>query len=133
MKLTQTLTFLSAAFVALSLIGCQKEDSDDAVKPVVKFEGKPDDALAGKYKTSDGTFTYAFEKDGKFTSQGKIKTPSGSMDTTVNGDWAISGSKLLIRDSKQQVASYGYEVKDKHLILILDGKMQLKTDLVRQN
>ena len=55
------------------------------------------------------------------------------MDTTVNGDWAISGSKLLIRDSKQQVASYGYEVKDKHLILILDGKMQLKTDLVRQN
>ena len=53
--------------LALVAAGCgagEDEGVMDTEASAVKFEGSPDSALAGVYKTKDGLSTYTFKPDG---------------------------------------------------------------------
>lgn len=118
--------------MGLALLGCGPSEDETLNIETRKFafEGQPDPALAGTYKTKDGT-VYVLEKDGDFRFDGKTSTPSGVRATHGEGVWARKDDRLLFKDANG-VVPYNYVLKGKDLTLSLTGKMKNETVFTRQ-
>ncbi len=116
----------------MTLAGCGARDEEvaESEKPAVAFEGKPDPALVGRYKTKDGT-VYVLGDKGDFHFDGKANTPKGPVVTHGEGRWARNGGRLLFKDASG-VVPYDLALKGKNLALTLTGKMKNETVFVRQ-
>ena len=96
------------------------------------FEGKPDPAYVGKYRTSDGRSNYTFGEDGGFELKGKVATPGGMIDQNVKGQWAVNGDRFLFKYGEGNVVPYAYKKEGDKLKLTLTGTMKRETVLVKQ-
>ncbi|MFQ3586921.1 MAG: hypothetical protein SNJ74_00460 [Fimbriimonadaceae bacterium] len=98
---------LSLVF-ALTVGGCKPADEGlDPNPPAVAFEGEPLADLAGKWKTSNSTYT--LNADGSYRLQSQVSSPGGNVETDSAGEWRVSRDRLLFRDENGVVSAYAFE------------------------
>lgn len=107
------------------------DDAQSAGSEETQFEGKVDERFVGVWKSKVGQSEYELKKDGTYHLESTVNTPGGKLDTKSDGKWLVSGDMLLFQDPQGSTSKYKFELKEGTLTLLLNGKSNHKTELVR--
>lgn len=124
--------FLVVLLVAAA-VGCAPAESDDAPPPKaeVAFEGKPDPALVGTWKTTDNMSIYTLKEDGSYRLQSKITVQGRKIDSDVAGQWSVSNDRFLMK-ATNGVAAYTFQLNGSTLQFSTTGSIKRTITLKKQ-
>ncbi len=120
--------------VSLLAIGCKKDEAEEAApdRKVYTLDGKPDEKFVGKWKSTDGLVNYDLSADGGYVFDGKVKLPSGFMNSKFSSKWCVKDKDILFADQQGNVAAYAYALEGDKLKLTLYPGLKIVTQLVKQ-
>jgi hypothetical protein len=97
--------------LSLLAVGCKPTAAGDGagegdsgsstgpVRKVVKFEGAADPKFAGTWKTDKESSVLDLRKDGSLTITSMVRSPRGTVKSSFDGKWLVSGEDLLLQYS----------------------------------
>ncbi len=88
------------ALIGVTAIGCQKEEEPESGPPTraaVTFEGEPNPAYVGDWKTANGLSELNFQADGVAEIVAVSKSQGGTSVNRQQGRWGVSGGHVFVQ------------------------------------
>ena len=126
--------FAFCSVVLCFVVGCGPKDEEitSTTANTVAFEGPPDAKYAGTWKSSNGVSTYIFVADGTYKMDSMIVVRGQKpFPSHAEGQWKVSGDRMLMKDKAGNVVPYALEFKNDELKLTLTGSLKNETVLRR--